>query len=639
MTARVQIQIEAVDAASGVLRAITSQFGQLGTVASDFGDVIKTVGKEVSLYDKLMAGGKVSVEEMAKATEMANAAQARFAEQALMMVIEGVKESIAVTQEYAQQVRDLSTISGESTEETSRMIQVLDDYQLTAQDAETATRILTKNGYAPTIETLAQLSDQYLQINDAQERNKFIIDNLGRSGMQWVNLLKQGGAALREQSAAIDENLILTSDAVQSAEDYRLALDAWNDSVMGVKIAIGSHLLPVLTELIDAEARAAAQEERWNIARIEGGNMSRASAGIEAEHNRVVEEASRVADSATRSYEAWAQVMSNTNTVAIEDTAVFKEQLKGLNDILDGDLGKSQDAYNAKMAEYNRQLAEARSQKERDEINANIAAETEAYNQRALSIMFNIQQEAILNSQMPSEAKLQMITALGQSYGFYDEQTAAAIDTTNGWIARVEDGTLSVEAATQWMKDFGKSTNATKNTIPGFDEQMQHLTGRSEDAAIKLLEAKEAQAALASGINSESGPAVHYLTAGLADLPPSYSAWYYDIYIATHRTGGSATFTAPDISSGQGYQTGVHVGEGSGRQVGGSVYAMNPYMVGERGAEPFIPSVNGRILGHAEALHAATVSGGNGGGAFGPFYGNVTIETNENSVASIMSMR
>lgn len=637
MTARVQIQIEAKDAASGVLRAVASQFGQLGAVGSDFNDVIKTAGKELSLYNKMMDGGNVSLKEMKKATEEANVAQARFAEQAVLMVIEGVKESIQVTQQYAEEVRDLSSISGESAENTSKMLQVMDDYELSAQDAETATRKLTQNGLAPNLETIAKLSDQYLAINDAQERNDFILKNLGRSGLQWVNLLKQGSAALLAQGDAVDKNLILTEDAIQAAEDYRLALDSWNDSVMGVKIAIGTHLLPVLTELIDAESRAAAMEERWNKARVEGGNMSRASAGIEAEHNRIVEEASRAADSATRSYSAWAASITNTSAAAAEDTAIFKTQLKDLKDILDGDLGNAQDAYNAKMEEYNKQLAEARSQKEKDEINTNIAAETEAYNQRALAIMFNIQQEAILNSTMPNEEKLQMITALGQAYGMYDEETAKAMETTNGWISRVEEGTLSVEAATQWMKDMGNNTRQTTKTIPPFTEQMQHLEARSGDAALTLYETNEAQAALAQGINSQSGPAVHYLVSGLDALPPSYSAWYYDIYVTTHKSGGGTTFSAPDIGAGQGYQTGVHVGSGSGRQTGGEVYAMNPYTVGETGPEPFYPAVDGRILGHAESMHALAQFGSRGG--TNNFYGPVSLTLSESDAGSITTMR
>jgi hypothetical protein len=61
-------------------------------------------------------------------------------------------------------------------------------------------------------------------------------------------------------------------------------------------------------------------------------------------------------------------------------------------------------------------------------------------------------------------------------------------------------------------------------------------------------------------------------------------------------------------------------------------------MVGERGAEPFVPSVNGRILGHAESLHALTAGGGMGG-ATNYFYGPVTLQLSEESASNFMSMR
>src|SRR5689334_16612880 len=133
MTARIQIVVEAKDASSGVLRAVTSQFGMLGNV----------------------------VEELtAKNVNWGNVTQ-----QAALLVIDGLKSSINATIQYADQVRALSTVSGESTEETSRFIQVLDDYKISAEDAMTATRALTKQGLAPNINTLAQLSDQYLALN------------------------------------------------------------------------------------------------------------------------------------------------------------------------------------------------------------------------------------------------------------------------------------------------------------------------------------------------------------------------------------------------------------------------------------------------------------------------------------------
>lgn len=157
-------------------------------------------------------------------------------------------------QNYAGSVRDLAAVSGTGAEEASRLLQVLDDYQLTAQDVTAATRFMTKAGLTPTIETLAQLSDQYNAINDPMEKNEFILQNLGKGGLQWVNVLKQGGDALRAQSEEVSKSLILTDEQIEKAEKARLAMDSLADAWEGVKVSIGS----AIGELI---AGAAATEE------------------------------------------------------------------------------------------------------------------------------------------------------------------------------------------------------------------------------------------------------------------------------------------------------------------------------------------------------------------------------------------
>src|SRR3990167_8371980 len=109
MTERVTLVVEAKDAASGVMRAITSQFGALGSLVEEL------TAQEVSW-------GNV--------TQMAT----MMAINGLKGVINGLKEAVNATLEYASEVRELSMISGQTTEETSRFIQVLDDYHLTTQD-------------------------------------------------------------------------------------------------------------------------------------------------------------------------------------------------------------------------------------------------------------------------------------------------------------------------------------------------------------------------------------------------------------------------------------------------------------------------------------------------------------------------
>lgn len=177
-----------------------------------------------------------------------------------------IDATVGATMQYARQVRDLSATLGTSAEETSRVIQVMDDFEIEAGQLETALRTLRQTGVTPNIEGLAQLSDQFLALNPGIDRTNFLMTNFGRQGVQFATLMQRGGDAIRQMSDAVGDNLILNEEAIQATEDYRLALDDLNDEILGVKLSIGQALIPALTELLrnlngveDAAGRTAAE--------------------------------------------------------------------------------------------------------------------------------------------------------------------------------------------------------------------------------------------------------------------------------------------------------------------------------------------------------------------------------------------
>lgn len=70
------------------------------------------------------------------------------------------------------------------------------------------------------------------------------------------------------------------------------------------------------------------------------------------------------------------------------------------------------------------------------------------------------------------------------------------------------------------------------------------------------------------------------------------------------------------VSGGAGGLAANGIGLLGRRALGGPVMAGTPYMVGERGPEPFVPAVNGRILSVQQAQQA--IRGGGGGPVFAP---------------------
>jgi hypothetical protein len=236
-----------------------------------------------------------------------------LAQQAYRLYDATLGQAIRETVKYADQVRKLSAISGESTESTSRFIQVLDDYSISAEDALTATRTLTKQGHAPSIATLAKLSDEYLGLNSAQAKNELILKNLGRGGLQWVEVLKQGSAAIIAQGDAVRDELILSQEAVRQAREYELAVDDLNDAKLALSVTIGSKLLPVLTQFLTDLATGPEVSRNLRIALVELERQ-----GI---------------DPATRGYIAMAQAMQSAD-VASEDMTESLKSLISLQDQL-----------------------------------------------------------------------------------------------------------------------------------------------------------------------------------------------------------------------------------------------------------------------------------------------------------------
>jgi len=214
MAERVEIIVTAKDTASQVLRGVAGSFGSIGNAVQ-----------------MLTSGG--GLEALTSA------------------IVEFGKESVDATVAYANEVRNLSKVSGQSAEETSRLIQLADDYKISTNDLTLAVRKLAADGLTLNVETLAKLSDEYKSLNPGQERAAFLMDKFGRSGVRFAEIMEEGGDSLRSLNAEIDDNLLLTDEAVKSAREYEKALDAWDEQTQKLQYSTGNLLLPVMTRLVD----------------------------------------------------------------------------------------------------------------------------------------------------------------------------------------------------------------------------------------------------------------------------------------------------------------------------------------------------------------------------------------------------
>lgn len=174
-----------------------------------------------------------------------------------------MKKAVDVTVTYADKVRTLSSVTNQSAETTSRMIQVLDDYGLSAQQAGMAAKFLSKEGLSLNIETLAKLSDEYKTLNTGQERAEFLMKNFGKAGQDFTLVMEQGSEAIKERAGLVKEGLILSQKELKAAQDLKYAQDDLNDAQQEMSVQLGNRLIPLQTKAINVFTEGASAALGW----------------------------------------------------------------------------------------------------------------------------------------------------------------------------------------------------------------------------------------------------------------------------------------------------------------------------------------------------------------------------------------
>lgn len=261
-TAGVQLVAQNLEQFKAQMREATQAITQMGSQGRQALQQMGTQGNiSLGQMRNLGSGTRLSLATIRDNWQKVAIAAAGFTA-GLYAVNRGLQATVGAAMRYASEVRDLSAATGAGAEETSRLLQVLDDYELTASDAAAASRALRDEGLSPTIDTLADLSDQFLAIEDPAQRADFLMEHFGRTGAGFARLMAQGGIAIRAANAAVDERLVLTAEDIQQSEELRLALDSIGDSMHGIAIAIGNDLIPGLANWAGALGTVISMHQR-----------------------------------------------------------------------------------------------------------------------------------------------------------------------------------------------------------------------------------------------------------------------------------------------------------------------------------------------------------------------------------------
>lgn len=347
------------------------------------------------------------------------------------------------TAKYNAEVRDLSLITGQGAEASSKFLQVLDDFELTAADATSAARFLKEKGLSPTIETLALLSDEFKKIEDPAQRMAFLQENLGRGGAKWANVLSQESGALLEAANSANKYLIKTDEQIRKSEIARLALDNLSDTWTGYKNAVGD----AINELIVADQAAKRANEIYK----ENGNVLGYNMRQTQEWKDALAQAKEEQIAAADASLALGDSMQEAAQKIKEEEEALKELSKANSEFLDmvGEVTDRNKDYQQSLAEVEQKYADGElTVGEYQTAISNLAAEQELAGRRMILSM--LEQELALDGLTTKETDA--LLALGAKWGIYSDtaivEAQQARDEVNALLAGIQDKTVNVTVQT-----------------------------------------------------------------------------------------------------------------------------------------------------------------------------------------------
>jgi hypothetical protein len=150
--------------------------------------------------------------------------------------------------DYNKSILDASKATGTTAEQFSRIVQVADDVGISMGSVETALALATKNGFAPSVDSLADLADKLNAMSSPTERAAAAAKIFGRNWAALDPLLQKGGQAIREASAAVEDGLVVTDAEIAKTEEARLAIDKLSDTWTSLKNTVGLEAVPTITK-------------------------------------------------------------------------------------------------------------------------------------------------------------------------------------------------------------------------------------------------------------------------------------------------------------------------------------------------------------------------------------------------------
>jgi Uncharacterized protein conserved in bacteria len=246
MTDEVDIVVKTVDESTAEIQNIAGGFSALqsqlkelnqsmdvlnrGSGSEGFsGKTRESVGQATDTYSQFMAVQQVGNTIMERAKQ-------------------AYDSTIGSTIEYANTIRSTAAELGLTTEETSKLVDLTDNYGISTGALTQAQKQLSQDGLSLNIDTLKKLSDQYNNLNTQSEKTVFLTSSLGgRAGLQFAQMFDMGTASMAANYEQTNKSNILTKQYSDQLLMLEIAQNNVGDATQGLANSITAQVLPAFS--------------------------------------------------------------------------------------------------------------------------------------------------------------------------------------------------------------------------------------------------------------------------------------------------------------------------------------------------------------------------------------------------------
>lgn len=350
--------------------------------------------------------------------------------------------TVGTTVELADKIRGIQQVSGMTAEESSKLVQIVDDFKISQEDL---LKVMQKNGdeYDYSTAGLAKMSDEYKSLTDANDKANYMQERFGKNWGAFVELMEQGGDKITSAGESINQALIFDQATLDSAREYQRQIDQLSDSWEALKVSSGQAILPEAVSFLQNVNSEIAEENNQLFQAEKGWRMLLGPIGMIW---NAIDLFSNSNDRATGS-------IQNADSARLQGLA-------SLYATRDGMIGMG-DAANDTTADYAGLISMMQSLNNATSEQIKMTAFQELQN--------NLKKSG--NELTASEAE--MLRRAGVEMGIFSQQSADNAVQISELNAQLEEGTITLDEYIQKLNEIPTeiSTNVTTNygttgTIP-----------------------------------------------------------------------------------------------------------------------------------------------------------------------------